>query len=316
MGPPFRQTDRGRGRGSRAHAEPAEASERRDDPVRLWTSSRHVTAGSAPFRAAAIRRAREPSSFDFLSIGSRSQPSATPTASRHRDWRRAWRIFISGLRSCPESRRSQPPAAVAMSAQELTRYAGIYRPIDDPWNLWPIEVRQGVLGEIVFDDAADEAFYPMTPAGDGRFFEVGRTGNVGLFVFRPSASGGPPRLEVSWTDGPIEVSERITDSAVWRPSAAALAEYAGTWFSPDLDAGWQLETRGARLELRRRGQVDLTLRPVARDRFLRGFGPDGEVSVRLQFHRDSAGRLSELTASTPAGEASVRNLRFTRLAVK
>lgn len=36
-----------------------------------------------------------------------------------------------GPEMSPESRRSQPPAAVAMSSQELTRYAGIYRPIDD-----------------------------------------------------------------------------------------------------------------------------------------------------------------------------------------
>ena len=154
----------------------------------------------------------------------------------------------------------------------------------------------------------------MTPAGDGRFFEVGRTGNVGRFTFRPSAPGGPLRLEISWNDVPIDALERIADSAVWRPSAAAVAEYAGTWFSSDLDAGWQLETRGSRLVLRRSGQGDLTLRPVARDRFLRGFGPDGELSVRLQFHRDSADVVSELTVSTSPGENSVRNLRFTRLA--
>ena len=219
-----------------------------------------------------------------------------------------------GAEMTPERRRLQPPAAVAMSSEELTRYAGIYRSVDDPWNLWPIEVREGVLGEVIFDDATDEAFYPMTPAADGRFFEVGRTGNVGLFTFRPAAPGGPLRLEISWNDGPMDVSERVTGSTVWRPSAAAVAEYAGTWFSPDLDAGWQLEARGARLVLRRPGQVDLTLRPVARDQFLRGFGPDGEISVRLQFHRDSAGRLSDLTVSTPPGEDSVRNLRFIRLA--
>jgi hypothetical protein len=165
-------------------------------------------------------------------------------------------------------------------------------------------------------NVSDEAFYPMTPAGDGRFFEVGRTGNVGLFNFRPLASGGPLGLEMSWNEGPIEVSERVTDSAVWRPSAVVVAEYAGAWFSQDLDAGWQLEARGARLVLRRRGQMDLTLRPVARDRFLRGFGPEGDVSVRLQFHRDSAGRLSELTLSTPPGENSVRNLRFARVVAK
>jgi CubicO group peptidase (beta-lactamase class C family) len=221
-----------------------------------------------------------------------------------------------GAEMSPRSERRQPPTAVAMSSQELTRYAGTYRLIGDPWNLSPVEVRQGVLGEVLFDDATDETFYPMTPAGDSRFFEVGRTGNVGLFTFRPSATGGPLRLEMAWNDGPIDVSERVPDSAVWRPSAAVVAEYAGTWFSADLDAAWELESRGARLVLRRRAQVDLTLRPVARDRFLRGFGPDGELTVRLQFQRDSFGRVSELTVSTPQGEDSVRNLRFTRLNAK
>jgi len=211
------------------------------------------------------------------------------------------------------ARRAAPPPVASVSPAEMARYAGIYRPVDDPWNLLPVEVRQGVLGEVLFHEVTDEAFYPMSPAGGGRFFEIGRTGNVGLFTFRSSASAARHRLEVSWSDGPIEVLEQIRDSAIWRPSAAALAAYAGTWFSPDLDASWQLETRDARLVLRRRGQRDLTLRPVARDQFLRGFGPDGEVSVRLQFHRDSARRLTALTVSTPPGEDAVSNLGFTRL---
>ena len=183
--------------------------------------------------------------------------------------------------------RPQPPAAIAMSPQDLAPYAGIYRAVDDPWNLQPIEVRDGVLGEVLFDDAADESFYPMTPAGGGRFFEIGSTGNVGIFTFTSPTPAAPLRLELSWNDGPVEASERIPDAAVWRPSAAGLAEYAGVWFSPDLEATWTLEASGARLALRRRGLPDVTLRPVAHDRFLRAFGPDGEVSARLQFSRGS-----------------------------
>ena len=110
-----------------------------------------------------------------------------------------------------------------LESGQLAGYAGTYRSIDDPWYVGTIEVRQGVFGEIIFDDATDETFYPMTPSGDGQFFEVGRTGNVGRFTFRPSASGDPLRLEISWNDGPIDTSERIADSAVWRPSAAASA---------------------------------------------------------------------------------------------
>jgi hypothetical protein len=218
-------------------------------------------------------------------------------------------LYLGSQMQGPVATRPEAPAAVVMSPQQLKPYAGVYRPVDAPWQMVPVEVRDGVLGEVIFDDVADEVFYPMTPAGDGRFFEVGRTGNVGIFTFRLSLA----RLEVSWNDGPVEVTERVSDSAVWHPSAAAVAEYAGTWFSPDLGTAWQLTGRGQRLVLRRLGQPDLTLRPVARDQFLRGFGPDGEISALLQFQRDQASRLNALTVSRLPGEDSVRNLGFVRL---
>ena len=208
--------------------------------------------------------------------------------------------------------RPAAPAAVAMTPQELQRYAGVYRSVDDPWDLLPIEVRNGVLSEVVFDDDADEALYPMTPAGGGRFFEIGTTGNVGIFTFMPPSPGAPLRLEIAWNDGAPYVLERLPDASVWRPSAAELQEYAGAWFNPDLDATWQFEVRGDRLVWRRRGQPDMTLLPVAPDRFFRGLGVDNAVSVRLHFHRDESGRLSELVMSTPPAMDSVQNLRFVR----
>ncbi len=108
-----------------------------------------------------------------------------------------------------------------------------------------------------------------------------------------------------------EVLERLADSAIWKPSTAALADYAGTWFSRELDTSWQLEQREGKLLLRRRGLPDLTLRPVERDYFVRGFG----VSLvgQLQFQRDAAGRLTHLSVSTPPGEESARDVRFIRV---
>jgi hypothetical protein len=118
-------------------------------------------------------------------------------------------------------------------------------------------------------------------------------------------------LDITWNGEPSETLERVADSALWRPSAAALAEYGGTWFSQELDAIWRLERRGDRLVLRRQGQPDLSLWPVERDQFLRGFGPwMSTLSVQLQFHRNNAGQLTHLTVSTPPGEDSVRGLRF------
>ena len=151
----------------------------------------------------------------------------------------------------------------------------------------------------------------MTPAGGGRFFEVGTTGNVGIFTFM-TLPGAPLRLEIVWSGVPPYVLERLPDAAVWRPSAAELQEYAGAWFNADLDATWQFQVRGDGLVWRRRGRPDMTLLPVGRDRFFRGLGFDNAVSVRLHFHRDGAGRLSELVVSTPPASDSVQNLRFVR----
>jgi len=210
--------------------------------------------------------------------------------------------------------RPAPPAAVTLTPQELQRYTGVYRAVDDPWDLLPIEIRNGVLGEVLFDDAADETFFPMTPAGVGRFFEIGSTGNVGILSFTTAAPGRPLRLEIAWNGGAPYVLERLDNAAVWRPSAVQLQEYAGAWFNADLETTWQLEVRGDRLVWRRRGQPDMTLLPVAQDQLFRGLGIDNAVSVRMQFLRDGAGQLSGLTVSTAPGTDSVQNLRFVRLA--
>ncbi len=224
-------------------------------------------------------------------------------------------IYLSE-RMSPARPQPDAPIAVTMPAAEIARYAGIYRPLNQPWNVLPIIVRNGALGELIFHDATDDTLFTITPAGDGRFFEIGSTGNVAVFTFRSAGSGTASRLDISWNGEQPETLERVADTDVWRPSAAALREYAGTWFSQDLDVGWRLEQRGQSLVMRRRGQTDLTLRPVERDLFVRGFGPFGESMAQLQFHRDKAGRLTHFTVSTPPGEDSVRGLRFVRVAVR
>lgn len=213
----------------------------------------------------------------------------------------------------PSPQRAPAPAPVNVSSEELTRYAGVYRPPAEPWNLVPVEVRNGVLGELVFDDVRDDTVYVMTPAGNGRFFELGLTGNVGLYTFRPAADGNPWQLEISWNGGPIQTLVRIPDSEVWRPSAAALAEYEGIWFSHELDASWRLDARRGGLLLRRIGQPNSTLWPVKPDLFVRGFRSSELLTAQIQFHRDVAGKLTHLTVSTPTGEESVRDVRFVRV---
>ncbi len=215
----------------------------------------------------------------------------------------------------PGRGRPVAPIPVAVSPRELTRYTGLYRPVLQSWKLIPIVVTDGKLGEVVFDGVRGDSTFLMTPAGDGRFFEIGTTGNVGIFSFRSAGAGAPLRLEISWNGVHAESLERLADSVVWRPSTGALQEYAGTWLSHELDASWTLESRGEKLILRRQGQPELALLPVVRDQFMRGFGSwVSPLNAQLQFHRDSAGKLTHLIVSTPPGEDSVRGLRFVRVA--
>lgn len=210
--------------------------------------------------------------------------------------------------------RAAPPAAVVMSAEELQRYVGIYRPQDAPWMVVPIEVRNGTLVEVLSHETRDDTTMVMTPAGEGRFFEIGTTGNVGIFTFSTTPGGGPMRLAVSWSGGPAELLERVPDSLTWQPGRA-VGEYRGTWYSQDLDAVWQLVVRDERhLMLRRQGFPDYTLRPVARDVFTRGFGPwVSAVNVRIDFHRNAQGAITHFTASTLPGQDSAVGVAFSRV---
>jgi hypothetical protein len=159
----------------------------------------------------------------------------------------------------------------------------------------------------------DDTLWRLMPVGPRRFVGIGATGNVGHYLF----DGGPDstaRVRVVYAGDTLERLERVADSLVWRPAAARLAEYAGRWYSPDLDAAWELAVRGDRLVLRRRDGRALTLRPAAPDEFVRGFGWWAEPLIaRLRFHRDASGAVTHFTVSTPPGEDSVRDLRFDRL---
>jgi len=214
----------------------------------------------------------------------------------------------------PATPRPAPPPAVAVTTAELQRYAGLYRPLDFPWMMMPIEVRNGSLVEVLPHEARDDTTMVMTPAGDGRFFEIGTTGSVGLFSFSTTPGNGPMRLAISWSGGPAEALERVPDSLLWRPGRS-VGMYQGTWYSQDLDAVWHLVMRDDRhLVLRRQGFPDHTLLPVARDVFTRGFGPwASALNARIEFHRNARGAITHFTVSTPPGQDSAVGVAFTRV---
>jgi hypothetical protein len=206
----------------------------------------------------------------------------------------------------PASEPAPPPPPVAIAATELTRYTGTYRSKSDSWNVSRFELRDGRIAELLGDTAQTFTFI-----GSGSF---SGDGSPGFHVtFAQDSENDPMRAFFSFEGEPDEPLYRVTDAALWRPVQSELAEYAGSYFSSDIDAAWQFESSDGQLVLRRAAAPDVPLTPNERDRFVGGIGDWTDLlELRLQFQRDAAGRVAHLSVSTPPGEGAVQHLRFDR----
>jgi hypothetical protein len=84
-------------------------------------------------------------------------------------------------------------------------------------------------------------------------------------------------------------------------TAAQLAEYAGDWYSPEIDAVWTIAADGGGLALTRAGRRRSILESAGRDVLV-----DRSSEALLEFQRDARGRVVALLVQ--AGR--VRDLRF------
>jgi CubicO group peptidase (beta-lactamase class C family) len=194
------------------------------------------------------------------------------------------------------------PVTGPAPADELARYAGVYRPLEDRWNLLTLVAREGVLVEMVGDEAV-----PLVRLDDGRYETSG-------IVFTFTADGGPLRLALSVDDEVVELLERLTEAELWQPDAAPLSEYAGTYHSQDLDVSWTLIAERGDLVLRRRGSPDQRLTPAGPDLFMRSFGPPNRpIYAGFHFERGAARLITHFVVSTPAGEDAAQGLVFRRV---
>jgi hypothetical protein len=92
----------------------------------------------------------------------------------------------------------------------------------------------------------------------------------------------------------------------WQPDSAALSRYAGTYYSPELEAAYTLLVSEGRLWTRHRRHGDIPLVPQARDHFT---SPNWMFG-RVGFQRDPDGAVIRMLV-TPSNER-VRDLVFTR----
>ena len=112
------------------------------------------------------------------------------------------------------------------------------------------------------------------------------------------ANGRATRVTVTPPGGAALALDR---SEPFAPSASALAEFAGTYRSEEIEIPYRIVVRDGTLRLQRLKATEATLTPLVTDTFT---GPVGAV----RFTRDAAGRVTGLMLDT----GRIRNMRFSK----
>lgn len=175
-----------------------------------------------------------------------------------------------------------PPATAVEALEELT---GFYRREESDTPLHLI-VREGAL--TILSGGSADTFVPIGPDQ----FRLGGSSTVGTF----DRSAGVVTLRLS---GPLEGT--FTRQPRWRPTAVALASFAGSYYSADLAVQYALSVDGGRLVARQRKLGTLLLTPT----YPGGFFTSG---FYLAFTQGADGAVDGFTMST----ARAWKVRFDR----
>lgn len=188
-----------------------------------------------------------------------------------------------------------PADAVKLSENELARVAGLYwSPATDV--VRRLYVKDGKL--MYFRAPGNES--ELAPLGGGRFIMLGVRNRVEI-SFQPARRGGPPRM--LFAEGGAKPS-------VWEPVEAAsykpeqLAEFAGEYYSPELDTTYRITPQNDKLLFRTGNWGEFVLSP----RFADSFANPQEMGS-LIFSRGRRGRVDGFVIRS----GKVRNLRFNKI---
>jgi CubicO group peptidase (beta-lactamase class C family) len=193
------------------------------------------------------------------------------------------------LKQSANSPQAAPsPSPVTLSAEELATKTGIYwNPVNE--DMWILSVKDGKL--------VDLGGAVLSPLSNERFRVVGQRRQL---IFETSRQGGhSPRLRQIDEGGEPAIYEAM--QAMTR-TPAQLSEYAGNYYSEELNVTYTLFVDGGKLALRRRRSKDMPLDPIFTDAFMRD-----DLGL-LRFTRNRQNRVSGLLLT--AGR--VRRLRFER----
>jgi CubicO group peptidase (beta-lactamase class C family) len=195
----------------------------------------------------------------------------------------------------PASTTAAPADVFKMSEKELSSVAGLY------WNPATDAVRRVYVkdGKLMYLRAPGNES-ELSPLGKDRFVMLGVRNRVEI-AFQSARPGAPLRMLLTEAGGKPVVQESVK-AASYRPQQ--LNEFAGEYFSPELDTTYSIIPQGDKLLMRTGNWGDFLLSP----RFLDSFANPEEMGS-LIFTRDDKKRVSGFIIRS----GKVRNLRFNRL---
>jgi CubicO group peptidase (beta-lactamase class C family) len=177
-------------------------------------------------------------------------------------------------------------ASVNVPEQELSGLAGLYLdPATD--TLRRLYVKDGKL--MFYGYRIGGRDNELRPLGGGRFLMLGIGTRVEL-TFTPGRSGARRRMILTAEGRKPVAHEAVVPVS---PAAGRLAEFAGTYYSEELDTTYHIVWEGEKLILRVKNSADNPLVRQFKDAFT-----DAPMSLIIRFTRDGRGRVTGFSLSS------------------
>jgi hypothetical protein len=200
-------------------------------------------------------------------------------------------LYLAGQLAEEAPRRNAAASAVKLTAQQLASKVGVY------WNSTTEDVSRVTQREGKLYLAAPGAPSELSPLSESRFQVVSQPAEV---TFQPSESGSPQRLVLTAEGRPPAVFEAVPP---FTPATAQLADYAGAYYSDEIDATYRVALQDDKLVLQRKKYQPVTLQPAFRDAF-----STASILGTIRFTRDQQNRISGFILSG----GRVKNFRFVK----
>jgi CubicO group peptidase (beta-lactamase class C family) len=191
----------------------------------------------------------------------------------------------------PSKQNQQPTEEVTLAEQELKSKAGAY------WNSWTESA-----GRVTFDNGKLQINVPgingaLAPKSATRFGVIDQPGEV---EFETMPDGSTRRLLLKFDDRKPIVFDAMPPA---NSTPAQLAEYAGSFYSGEIDAIYKVALKDDKLELTRKKAAAVILQPIFRDAF-------STLSIlgTIRFTRDAQNRVNGFILSS----GRIRSFKFVK----